>query len=521
MSEMALRPTRVTPVSLAEVAQRCGLLGSESETGVHVTGATVSSRDVRAGDLFGALPGEHVHGVAFAEQAVRAGAVAVITDAAGASQAAASGVPVLVAEDARRAMALAAAAIYADPSHQLPMIGVTGTNGKTTTAFLIEGALSGVHPLTLKLGTVEMRIGSRVRESTRTTVEAPVFQGVMARAVELGATAGVAEVSSQAIALERVTGAHFDVAVFTNLQYEHLDYHGTMEEYFAQKARLFTPELSSRAVVLVDDDWGKRLARSASVPVETVATRPGAPIADWNVEDAGVAPGGGMAFTLVDPEGVRRSVVSPLPGAINVSNAAAAIVAVQALGVPVDDAIAGLAQARAVPGRTQVVTPRDDRTPMTVVDYAHTPDALASVLDAMKEITPGRVIVVFGCDGLRDDSKRPGLGAAAASHADVVIVTDENPRTEPAEQIRARILEGVSAERPDHRDVMEISPRSDAVLQAIRMAGPLDTVIATGKGHETTQEIDGVHYPYTDAGAFMQALAITAAEGDDTEGDDA
>jgi UDP-N-acetylmuramoyl-L-alanyl-D-glutamate--2,6-diaminopimelate ligase len=219
-----------------------------------------------------------------------------------------------------------------------------------------------------------------------------------------------------------------------------------------------------------------------------------------------------MTFTLESPDGARHGVDCPLPGAINVSNAAGAIVAAHAVGVDIDEAIAGLSTARPVPGRTEIVTPRTATTPLTVVDYAHTPDGLASVLDAMRGITPGRVIVVFGCDGLRDDSKRPGLGVAAATHADVVIVTDENPRTEPADYIRSRLMEGVVAERPDRRDVFEIAPRATAVLEAMRIATPADTVIATGKGHETTQEIGTVHYPYTDAGAFRDALAALGSD---------
>lgn len=506
---MELRPARVKPVELTAVATAAGLVlpVAHGRAPVMVTGATIDSRDVRAGDLFGAFPGATAHGASFAAQAADAGAVAILTDDEGAAIAAPTSLPILIADDPRKAMGLAAAAIYGHPTRELSLIGITGTNGKTTTSFLLEGALSRLGTPTALLGTVEMRLGDESQAATRTTVESPVLQGFLARAVDEGVCVAVTEASSQALALERLSGTHFAVALFTNLQYEHLDFHHTMEEYFAQKKRLFTPEMSDRAVVLVDDEWGQRLAREATIPVETVATRPGSPRADWNVSDARVTARGGMAFTLVDPDGVSHAVDCPLPGAINVSNAAGAIAAAHAAGVDVAEAIGGLATARAVPGRTEVVTRRTATTPLTVVDYAHTPDGLASVLDAMRGITPGRVIVVFGCDGLRDDSKRPGLGAAAATHADVVIVTDENPRTEPAEYIRSRLMEGVLAQRPDRRDVFEIAPRATAVLEAMRIATPEDTVIATGKGHETTQEIGTVHYPYTDAGAFRDALA--------------
>lgn len=504
---MEFRPSRVEAVDLGAIARAAGTPLADGDAGVAITGATIDSRDVRAGDLFGAFAGATVHGARFAAQAAAAGAAAILTDAEGAAESAKTGLPVLIADDARAAMGRASAVIYGDPSRSLALIGITGTNGKTTTSFLLEGALSSVEGPSALLGTVEMRLGDEHVASTRTTVESPVLQSFLARAVEQGARVAITEASSQAIALERLAGAHVAVALFTNLQYEHLDFHHTMEEYFAQKKRLFTPEMSSSAVVLVDDEWGGRLAKEATVPVVTVATRDGSPHADWNVAGARVTARGGMTFELIDPQGVTHHVDCPLPGAINVSNAAGAIVAAHAVGVPIDDAITGLSRARPVPGRTEIVTRRSATTPLTVVDYAHTPDGLASVLEAMRGITPGKLIVVFGCDGLRDDSKRPGLGAAAATHADIVVVTDENPRTEPADFIRSRLMEGVVQVRPDRRDVYEIAPRATAVLEAMRLAGPDDTVIATGKGHETMQEIGTVFYPYTDAGAFMDAIA--------------
>lgn len=508
MPAFAMRPHRVVGATLTAIETRVG--GDHDGDDVRVTGASVDSRAVRPGDLFCALPGEHAHGVVFAQQAADAGAAAILTDLAGAAEARQTGLPVLVTTHPRRAAALASAEIYRDPSRLIPVIGVTGTNGKTTTSFLIEGALRVQHATVGLLGTVEMRIGDSAAPSDRTTTEAPVLQGLLARMVEEGAGAAVMEASSQAIALERVTATRFTVALFTNLQYEHLDFHHTMEEYFEEKARIFTPEFADRAVVLVDDEWGVRLVGESTVPVVTVATRPGSPPAQWRAVDARPTPAGGMEFDLVAPDGTHHRAQVALPGDINVSNAAGAIVAAHVAGVPLADAIRGVAAARPVPGRTQVVTARGEATPLTVVDYAHTPDGLAAVLDAMRGITPGRVIVVFGCDGLRDDSKRPGLGASAATHADVVIVTDENPRTEPAAHIRGRILEGVRAHRPDGADVYEVTPRVDAIAAAVALAHPQDTIIATGKGHETTQEIDGIHYPYTDAGAFRAALKARA-----------
>ncbi len=511
---MEFRPTHVRPVSIDVVAELAGVDRVDGGADVELTGATVDSRDVRSGDLFGAFPGFATHGARFAAEAVAAGAAAILTDAEGQSVARAAGVsvPILVADVPRRAMALASCAVYADPSHRLPVIAVTGTNGKTTTSFLIEGALSRAHERTALLGTIEARVADEHRLSERTTVEAPALQALLARAIEKGVGVAVTEASSQAIDLERVTGTRFAVAVFTNLSYEHLDYHHTMEEYFAVKRRLFAPELSERAVVLVDDEWGQRLAAEATVPVTTVATRPDSPAADWVVTGERLAPSGGMEFDLRGPDGASHVVTVALPGHINVSNAAAAVVASHLVGVPLDAAIDGVAHARPVPGRTEVVTRRSPTTPLIVVDYAHTPDGVAAVLDAMRGVTPGRLFVVFGCDGLRDDSKRPGLGRAAATHADVVIVTDENPKTEPAEFIRSRLMEGVIEVRPGLADVYEIAPRAEAVRTAMRMAGPADTIITTGKGHETTQEIDGVHYPYTDRAVVMEQLLAGQAD---------
>ncbi len=514
---MALRPTHVRPVSVDAVADRAGIQRVDRLEGAAdaaLTGATVDSRDVRTGDLFGAFPGAATHGARFAADAVAAGAAAILTDEEGREVARAAGVsvPILVAEAPRRAMAFASCAIFADPSHRLPVIAITGTNGKTTTSFLLEGALGRAHERTALLGTIEARVADEHRLSERTTVEAPVLQALLARAIEKGVGAAVTEASSQAIDLERVTGTRFAVAVFTNLSHEHLDYHHTMEEYFAVKRRLFMPELSERAVVLVDDAWGRRMAAEAQVPVTTVATRPDSPAADWVVTGERLAASGGMEFDLRGPEGVSHVATVALPGHINVSNAAAAIVASHLVGVPLAAAIDGVAHARSVPGRTEVVTRRSATTPLIVVDYAHTPDGVASVLDAMRGVTPGRLFVVFGCDGLRDDSKRPGLGRAAATHADVVIVTDENPKTEDPAFIRSRLMEGVIAARPGLADVHEIAPRAEAVRTAVRMAGPDDTVITTGKGHETTQEIDGVHHPYTDRAVVIEELLAAEAD---------
>jgi len=505
---MALRPERVPPVPLTAIAERSGGHLEPSDADGVVTGATVDSRAVVVGDLFGALPGYSTHGATFAQAAADAGAAAILTDDTGARIAAPTGLPVVVVDDPRHALGLASAAVYGDPSHALTLVGVTGTNGKTTTTYFIDAALRRAHRATGLLGTIEMRIGAQSAPAVRTTVEAPVFQALLARMVEQGVGAATAEVSSHALALGRVAGTRFAVAVFTNLQWDHLDFHPTMEDYFQAKASLFTPELSERGVVCVDDEWGARLGNEAAVPVVRVATRPEASDADWTVRGVRLADDGiGSVFELAGPEGAVLEASSPLPAHINVSNAAVAIVAAISAGVPAEDAVAGVAAAPHVPGRMQRVLDRDADSPLAIVDYAHTPDALERVLIGARSVTPGRIISVFGAGGDRDTAKRPGFGSVAATLADVVIVTDDNPRSEDPASIRKAILAGVKDARPGMRDVHEIAPRDVAIREALAMAAPEDTIVLSGKGHEDYQEIDGVKHHFSDPEQLRAALA--------------
>jgi UDP-N-acetylmuramoyl-L-alanyl-D-glutamate--2,6-diaminopimelate ligase len=505
---MALRPDRVPPVSLAAIADRTGAHVEPAGATVDVTGATVDSRDVRPGDLFGAMPGYSSHGATFAPAAAAAGAAAILTDDIGAKLAAPTGLPIVVVDDPRHALGLASAEVYGDPSRAMTLVGVTGTNGKTTTTYFIDAALRRSQRATGLLGTIEMRVGAETTPAVRTTVEAPLFQALLARMVEAGVGAATVEVSSHALALGRVAGARFAVAVFTNLQWDHLDFHPTMEDYFQAKASLFTPELSERGVVCVDDEWGVRLAAEATIPVVRVATRVEAGDADWTVRDVRLADDGiGSAFTLNGPDGARLEAASPLPAHINVSNAAAAIVAAVEAGVPPDEAIAGVAAAPGVPGRMQRVLERDASTPLAIVDYAHTPDALERVLVGARSVTPGRIISVFGAGGDRDTAKRAGFGSVAAARADVVIVTDDNPRSEDPAAIRQAILAGLREARPGMRDVHEIAPREEAIRAALAMAAPEDTIVLSGKGHEDYQEIDGVKHHFSDPEQLEAALA--------------
>ncbi len=517
-----MRPHARPARTVDELARHFGL-PVHGDRGVVVTGAAVGSADVQPGDLFAGVPGLKAHGADYAAQAVAAGAVAVLTDADGAARVAAAGlaVPVLVAEAPRALLGEVSAWLYDEPARALRLVGITGTNGKTTTCYFVAAALERAFGLTGVVGTVELRVGDETIESPRTTVEAPVLHGLFSLMRERGAAACAMEVSSHALALDRVAGVEFDVVGFTNLQRDHLDFHGDMAGYFADKARLFAPGRARRAVVCVDDEWGARLAAEALVPVDTVATRPdsvGAGTADWRVTAATIGLDGvGSAFTLVGPDGTVEA-HSPLPGLVNVSNAAMAIVLAYRAGVPLADAVTGVAGAHAIPGRMERVVERGPGQALLLVDYAHTPDALTLALEAVRPITPGRLILVFGSDGDRDQGKRPIMGEIAARLADVLVVTDENPRSEEPSAIRASILAGVRAARPDGRDVLEIEPRSEALRVAVELAVEGDTVIVTGKGHEPTQEVAGVFHRYNDRDAYLTAVAERWAVSDRPDG---
>ena len=507
------RPRSVPGRTLSEIA---GLLdvplsGSAPDAGSRrVTGVTLDSRCVQAGDLYAALPGARAHGAQFVADAVRLGAVGCLTDLVGGEAAEDVGLPALVVDDPRRRLGQVAASVYGDPAASLLLLGVTGTNGKTTTTYLLESALRAAGRSTGLVGTVETRIGDETVTSRRTTPEAPDVHALLAVMRERGVTACAMEVSSHALALHRVDGVVFDVAGFTNLSQDHLDFHGTLEDYFATKAALFTPARSRRGVVCVDDQWGRRLAAAAAVPVTTVATTHGADAdADWTTGEVEVAASGRTtAFVLAARDGRSYRLSSPLPGNFNVANTALAFVVLVEAGVPAGDAARGLALATGIPGRMEPVRSGAPDEPLAVVDYAHTPDAVAAALRALRPSTRGRLVVVLGAGGERDPGKRTAMGAAAARHADVVVVTDDNPRSEDPAAIRAAVLAGArDAARTSAAEVLEVADRAEALRVAVsRTAARADTVLVAGKGHETGQEVGGVLHPFDDREVLRAAL---------------
>lgn len=475
-----------------------------------VCGVTVSSRDCESGWIFVAIPGLKKHGITFAQGAIRQGAVAIITDEAGAAQLSTLGItaPVAVVEDPRHASALVAARVNGMPAERLVTMAITGTNGKTTTSYMMRAALQAIHPNPALTGTNESLVDNIRFRSDQTTAEAPAIQRLLALAVERELGAAVIETSSHALSLNRVDGIQFDVVGFTNLQHDHLDFHHTMEEYLEAKAILFTPEHAKRGVVCVDDQWGQKLAQTASIPVQTVAALSDTP-ADWTVTSTRPdLKSGRLFFTLRDPQGTEHVVPMPILGEVNVQNTAVAIVCAAQLGIPMDKILHAIEHAEQVPYRMQKMNPVPQGQPLVIVDYAHTPEALEWTLRSTQTITSGKLYIVFGSDGDRDPIKRPILGRIAAQVADVLFVTDENPRTEDAQSIRNEVLAGVREVRPDLHDVVEVTTcRRDAVRRAILTAQYGDTVIITGKGPEWYQDIGGIKHEYNDAPVSMEVLS--------------
>ncbi|MFD1661155.1 UDP-N-acetylmuramoyl-L-alanyl-D-glutamate--2,6-diaminopimelate ligase [Streptomyces caeni] len=497
------RPVHVSAVPLAELADRLGVTAQESAA--EVTGITHDSRAVRPGDLYAALPGARLHGADFAAQAAGLGAVAVLTDPTGAERAAATGIPVLVVDDPRGRMGELAARIYGHPGRSLLQIGITGTSGKTTTAYLVEGGLRTSLSTGL-VGTVEMRIGEERVKSERTTPEATDLQALFAVMRERGVEAVAMEVSSHALVLGRVDGCVFDVAVFTNLSPEHMEFHSDMEDYYRAKAQLFTEKRSRVGVVNQDDEYGRRLAKEAGVPVVTFSAE-GSPDADWRAEDVRIGPVD-ATFTVTGPKGERIAARSPLPGPFNVANTLAAIAALATAGLDPQTAADGIAAVPGVPGRLERV---DAGQPyLAVVDYAHKTDAVESVLRALRKVTEGRLHVVLGCGGDRDRTKRAPMGAAAARLADTAVLTSDNPRSEDPLAILAAMLEG-AASVPAHErgEVQVFEDRAAAIAAAVARARPGDTVLVAGKGHEQGQDIAGVVRPFDDRQVLREAIQKT------------
>ncbi|MDG4796564.1 UDP-N-acetylmuramoyl-L-alanyl-D-glutamate--2,6-diaminopimelate ligase [Micromonospora sp. WMMD1082] len=486
----------MTGIRLGDLAARLAVAPPTSGDPM-VTGVTHASGEVHPGDLYAALPGARRHGAEFAADAAAAGAVALLTDPAGARLAAGTGLPALVVPDPRAVLGSLASAVYGDPTAGLTVIGVTGTAGKTSTAYLIESGLRAAGHTTGLIGTVETRLGELVIDSVRTTPEATDLHAMLAAARERGVTAVVMEVSSHALAMGRVGGVRFTVGDWTNFGSDHLDFHTDSADYFAAKARLFDGRCAVE-VLNHDDPALKGLFRPGTVSFSAA----GDPAATWwadQVDGEGYA----QRFTVHGPDGRELPAAVALPGRHNVANALLAIATLVAAGVDPAIAAEGVAACGGVPGRLESVGVAGGVR--GVVDYAHKTDAIVAALAALRELSTGRLICVIGAGGDRDRGKRPMMGAAAAEGADVVVVTDDNPRTEDPAAIRAEVLAGAYRAGGPAR-VVEIAGRRPAIDEAVRLAAPGDVVAVLGKGHERGQEVAGEVHPFDDRTELADAL---------------
>jgi len=478
-----LRPTTPRRVPLLSLADGLGLRGDTSAT-ADVTGITQDSRSVRPGWLYVGLPGTRMHGASFAEQAAAAGAAAILTDAEGEALAREAGIPVLVAADVRHAMAVVAARTFGDPAESMTMLGVTGTNGKTTTVALLQAGLARAGQLAGTIGTIGFRLGVdeiRSSRSTVTTPESPDLQALLAVMAERGADAVALEVSSHALALSRADGIVFDAVGFLNLGRDHLDFHHSMEEYFEAKARLFEPGRARVSVIWVDDPRGAELAdRVRAHGASRLVTVGSGGDVDYLLSGYRDLPALAGAATITRG-GEQIELRLSLPGRYNMIDAAVALAMLEAVGVPTATAVEGLGAAQ-VPGRMQRVD-LGDGAPLVVVDFAHTPQAVGAAVESLA--VEGDVITVIGCGGDRDAAKRPEMGAAAARGSVLTIITDDNPRTEDPAVIRAQTLDGARAVPGAH--VLEVPGRRAAIAEALRRARPGSVVAILGKGHERGQ----------------------------------
>jgi UDP-N-acetylmuramoyl-L-alanyl-D-glutamate--2,6-diaminopimelate ligase len=425
----------------------------------------------------------------------------VLTDEAGLASVGES-VPAIVVPDVRAVLGAVSADVYRNPSADLTMLGVTGTSGKTTTTFLMRAALRAAGRVPGLIGTVATMIGDEEIKTGFTTPEAPDVQALLAVMRERGVTDVAMEVSSHALAMRRVDGIRFDVGAFTNLSEDHLDFHAGMEDYFAAKASLFDPARTRSAVVVVDDLWGVRLTEVLDEPVATVTTV-GDRRATWEAADVAEHADGSTSFRAIGP-GVDLPTGCAIPGRYNVANALLALAMLHEAGVDPDDAAPAIAAA-SVPGRMERV---DAGQPfLAVVDYSHKPAAVDGALRALRPLTRGRLIIVLGCGGDRDRGKRPHMGDIAARGADLLVITDDNPRSEDPAAIRRAMLDGALAvPEPDRGDVLEVAGRAEAIAAAVGRARAGDTVLVAGKGHETGQEIAGVVHPFDDRIVLREAL---------------
>ena len=519
-----LRPERVKPVNLADLAKHFALQSSSAFAAansalgsVQLTGISMNTNDLRVGDLFVAMPGLKTHGARFAAKALENGAVAIVTDAAGEAQLAnlseteslseaLVGIPVLILENPRTRLGDLAAFVYGNFGEGMPkLFGTTGTNGKTSTTYLLEGILRQLGETTGLTSTAERHIAGEIIVSRLTTPESTEMQALVARMRERQVSAIAVEVSAQALSQLRVDGLHFDVVGFTNLSHDHLDDYPDLPSYLEAKAELFTPVRASRGVVCIDTDFGVRLAAQSKIPAVTIASHKSRIAeADYSVavlEETAKH----TAFEFFNKDAARLTSSVPLLGAHMVANAGLAIAMLLEAGYAFESiatAIADGIQAY-LPGRTERVS--GENGPDVYVDFGHSPDAFLNTLAAVRKVTKGKLIFVFGADGDRDPSKRPAMAQVGAEGCDILVITDHHPRFEDPAAIRATLVAAARAARPE-MPIFEVSPPEAAIRKAVSLAGKDDAILWCGPGHQDYRDIRGVRTPYSARHEAREAL---------------
>ncbi|GGD34563.1 UDP-N-acetylmuramoyl-L-alanyl-D-glutamate--2,6-diaminopimelate ligase [Microbacterium faecale] len=503
-----LRPERPTASRLTDLADH---VGGTATSDVDVTGVTVSSTDLVPGDLFVAIRGANRHGAEFAADAARNGASAILTDSDGAEIASGSGLPALVVADPRGVLGDVAMAVYrTGPEDELPLLlATTGTNGKTSVTHLLEGMLTQIGVVSGASTSAERVVADERVVAGLTSPEASELHALMGRMRERDVEAFAVEVSAQAVTRRRVEKVIWDVIGFTNLTHEHLDDYGDMETYYRAKAPLFTSARSRRAVISLDSAAGDRIASEADIPVTTIATfgiaTPTAyDHAHWHVEVTSEQQSG-TGFRLTGPGGRVLETIVPVIGAHMAANAGLGIVMMLEAGYAWDRIAAALADGihAWVPGRTQLVSGSDG--PAVYVDFGHTPDAFEKTLAAVRRVTPGKVLMLFGADGDRDTTKRADMARAAVAGSDITVITDHHPRHEDAASIRATLMNAARAADPDH-ELHEVSPPEAAIVTAVSLVGDGDAILWAGPGHQNYRDIAGVQWGYSARELSRRAL---------------
>ncbi|MGO1660167.1 MAG: Mur ligase family protein [Canibacter sp.] len=495
-NSLSIRPNRPTPTSLGEIADQFARRTQGDLIGKTVTGVTLDSRDVRVGDLYVGMPGANQHGASFSQQAADLGAVAIFTDEAGALLLEHIDLPILVTDEHPRNILGALSKLIYPDDNKANFFGITGTNGKTSVIYALAALLEAAGHTVGLSSTAERRIGEQVIESRLTTPEASEMHGLVSRMREEHVNDVLIEVSAQALVRHRLDGIRFDVAAFNNFSQDHLDEFASMDQYFEAKQALFTPEFADRGVVVVDSPEGVRVVKESKIPVTRLATEFGHE-ADWHMAVTRNTLDG-VSFVLQGPDNQYFRGSVPLFGKFMAENVALALVMLHEAGISLDEVRAGLKNGRVplyIPGRLEEMT-EGGSGPRFFVDYGHTPGAFQAMLEALGEVTEGKIIFIIGADGDRDQTKRAAMGAIAAQGAAHVIICDYNPRFEDPASIRKQLIDGAKASG-GLAELHEIPDQRDAISAAIQLAGPNDVILYAGPGHETTQEVAGEHIEFS------------------------